>query len=382
MKYFLIVLVILVSACKDDKTATSHKSEVGKTVSGQDILVPKKQVKFDCTNESCSESIVAIDQDGEVCTGVVKDSQVLVAKDCNKNLKCESVLITDINNKKYECESLSEEDGIYKLTLTEDISSLNASLGEVHKDDLLVKAIVVSKLDGSYKQISTNCSITFSSVNALASTKENSKNLAIKDCDNLSVGAVIFQNGNLLSINLKSDVLNLSRNMTCEDYCDDKGVDKLEFLIDELTAKTKVKDLKLQIEPSEKDSHKRKMNYVVNDNELFGSTEILCVKNVDSVISLVNRKTSTSYSKYGEVLDSKLLRTKREYLYLEMKYLYLLGKDFLLDRFNIEKSKKVLGVISEADLFEVHDFEEYLNKNEFNFRKVEVKKCPNFYFRF
>lgn len=375
MKYFLIVLVILVSACKDDKTATSHKSEVGKTVSGQDILVPKKQVKFDCTNESCSESIVAIDQDGEVCTGVVKDSQVLVAKDCNKNLKCESVLITDINNKKYECESLSEEDGIYKLTLTEDISSLNASLGEVHKDDLLVKAIVVSKLDGSYKQISTNCSITFSSVNALASTKENSKNLAIKDCDNLSVGAVIFQNKNLLSINLNSDILNISRNMTCGEDCDNGAVDKLNFLIDEITAKTKVKHLRKIMENIQTGGHVRKVVFKVEKNQLVGYGKVVCINNYSS-IPVNTISTENEFNKYGEILNSKMKILEKKFIYLSYDIVFYLGNEFLLNR--IQNTNKVLGALSGIDLLSVQDINVFVKSEDFEFEKVEVVKCNNF----
>ncbi len=246
MRIYLLTLLLVIASC--DKPSSDEVTN-SPTQNEEQVLTIANN--FACDSGNCLDSIVAIDDGNNLCTGVVKDGKVLITNDCGKLLNCENVNILDINNGVNKCQTISIGEELSTITLKGDLTSLNMNAAILDKSDTAVKSISISKNnEGKYTQDLKNCALTFNSVYALNATKENSATLAIKNCADLKLGSVITQNSEVISLITTSDTLNLSKSLVCGDDCDRGVVDKFEFvntkLINQIPMVLRLENLKYQ----------------------------------------------------------------------------------------------------------------------------------------
>ncbi|EQC43275.1 STK_08120 family protein [Bacteriovorax sp. Seq25_V] len=300
MKIYLLAILLIIASC--DKPSSQDSTSVPSTQQEEQVL--KVSDNFSCDSNDCIDSIVAIVDGNNLCTGVINDGKVLVTNDCGKLLDCGNVDILDINNGVNKCSSISVGEELTTIEVQTDISSLNLNPAILDKNDTAVNAISISKnSEGKYVQDKLDCAITYESIYALGSTKTNSKNLAIKDCPNLKLGSVIAKNAEVISLVTTSDTLNLSKSLICGDDCDGGEVDKLNFLLKEIYNKTRYKNV-LNNDLIDYQGFFGKTIKSLRDNNILLETKVQCV------ITLLNNEITpiileNKFNEFGEFLKSK-----------------------------------------------------------------------------
>lgn len=378
MKYLLFAIFLLTVSCKDEPSSSKSSGKKPSIISGTVVLVPSPKAlpKFNCTEENiCHDSIVVVEDGSNFCQGVVKDGEVIIANECGQNFKCSTMTITSTSNESFSCEEIKTDNNTFKIRTKEDISSINSELAILSKDDLTLNAVTLKKVDGQFVQEKNLCAITLSSIRALSSTKLNSLFLAIKDCDNLPVGSVLFQEDKLVSINTKSDIFNISQSLVCGDDCDNKEVDKLEFLIDEITAKTKVKKLRESMITKEYNGTFTYQQIKIHNNEnLISVPHFKCISRLET-ISLNTIIIENSFNKYGEIANSKPKVHKKQYIHTErIITLTVLGGDVL--KYSSKNKSSILGVLTNTHLLLLEDLNHsLLTDKSITLQKVEVAYC-------
>jgi len=299
MRIYLLTLLLVIASC--DKPSSDEVTN-SPTQNEEQVLTIANN--FACDSGNCLDSIVAIDDGNNLCTGVVKDGKVLITNDCGKLLNCENVNILDINNGVNKCQTISIGEELSTITLKDDHTSLNMNAAILDKSDTAVKSISISKnSEGKYQQDSLDCALTYESIYALGSTKVNSKDLAIKDCPNLKIGSIISKNSEIVSILTTSDNLNLSKSLVCGDDCDGGEVDKLTFLLKEIHNKTRYKNV-LNDELIDYQGFFGKTIKSLRDSNILLETKVQCVNtlfnNEVTPVFLENK-----FNVFGEFLKSK-----------------------------------------------------------------------------
>lgn len=196
----LLVTLLFASSCsKDAQKALNSSTPLGDGQLQRDQVILTTKLGDFCDGQECPAGIVAVktDDKSKTCAGISKSTtEVLVSQNC---LGEETQLnIQTRDGKLIKVESIEEEltnefeDKVFKLNLKEELASTsNISTPDSENND--VKLFHFNEL-GELK--SQDCKLTYASLAYSNSFDNESQLLNIKECDGISEGALISQDGN------------------------------------------------------------------------------------------------------------------------------------------------------------------------------------------
>ena len=284
-------------------------------------------LKYSCTTADCNENValVAIKNKKELntCTGTqVSPSEVLVASTCftrdleELNRACDQKIeVHDVDGKIAKCQKVTNKytnslgDSIYKISLNADLRDVaEVKFGEIEKGNTYVESISFSTKDNNIFQIKTKCELTYNSHSTPSAFNNKSDVLVIKNCTLQNY--ILFDDNSIIGFGNNQRAINsLCLNTKCN--YKKTNLDKALRLLNN-SSNRRHKSLKRfmgkHIESNSQYDYSPKVSLI--NSQLVFEKGILCIRDINTSISIMNLNLPISINKDGELyLEKNVIRS-------------------------------------------------------------------------